>query len=83
MAFGQFVLFIHHVCILLLCNDSILFYSQMCTLQSRIVLKALYYFITMAIHYRCVLFISYYVCLTCRGMVVTNVVRTRDPTPLL
>ena len=28
-------------------------------------------------------FISYYVCLKCRGRVVTNVVRTCDPTPLL
>ena len=30
-----------------------------------------------------VMFISYYVCLKCRGRVVTNVVRTCDPTPLL
>ena len=29
------------------------------------------------------MFISYYVCLKCRGRVVTNVVRTCDPTPLL
>ena len=29
------------------------------------------------------LFNSYYVCLKCRGRVVTNVVRTCDPTPLL
>ena len=29
------------------------------------------------------MFISYCVCLKCRGRVVTNVVRTCDPTPLL
>ena len=29
------------------------------------------------------MFISFYVCLICRGRVVTKVVRTCDPTPLL